>query len=292
MLSRLCIFASFAACLGGCDSKSPPKEVRGAAVLADEKPPTKEPSASPKVAQEHPPATTPVHYDFLQSKDRSEDDLTLDKQRNPVETLAFFGIRPKMRVAELAAGGGYTTEILARTVGPAGVVYGQNSPFILKRFAEAPWSERLKKPALKNVVRLDTEFDAPLPPSAHNLDAVLMVLFYHDTVWFKTDRAAMNKAVFQALKPGGIFGIIDHNAKEGDGVSQAQTLHRIEESVVISEITSAGFILDDSAPFLRNPDDARNWNASPSKSGDQRGESDRFVLRFKKPDAAASDAQH
>lgn len=119
-----------------------------------------------------------------------------------------------------------------------------------------------------------------------------MVLFYHDTVWFKTDREAMNKAVYQSLKPGGIFGIIDHHAKEGDGVSQAETLHRIEESVVVSEITNAGFILDDSASFLRNPNDPRDWNAAPSKAGEQRGTSDRFVLRFKKPDAAPSDAEH
>jgi predicted methyltransferase len=197
--------------------------------------------------------------------------------------LSFFGIQAGMRVADLAAGGGYTTELLARIVGPTGKVYGQNSPFILKRFAESPWNERLAKPELNNVVRIDSDFDSPLGGEATNLDAALMVLFYHDTVWFKTDRAAMNKGIFSALKPGGIFGIVDHRANTGDGISQAQTLHRIEESVVIAEVEGAGFKLEATGTFLANPDDARNWNASPSQAGDKRGSSDRFVLLFRKP---------
>jgi len=289
MLSRLFILALSTALVGGCDRTPPPVEVAATDSSAEKAPKTK---VAPTGTKKDPlPTPSDDPYAFLQASNRDKDDLTLDRQRRPAKTLAFFGIRPGMRVAELAAGGGYTTELLARTVGSQGVVYGQNSPFILKRFAEAPWSERLKKTALSNVVRLDTEFDAPLPLAANNLDAVLMILFYHDTVWFKTDRASMNKAIFQALKPGGIFGVIDHNARKGDGVSQAQTLHRIEESVVIDEITSAGFLLDGSAPFLRNPDDRRDWNASPSKSGDRRGTSDRFVLRFKKPDPEAAAAK-
>jgi predicted methyltransferase len=190
-----------------------------------------------------------------------------------------------MRVAELAAGGGYTTELLARSVGPTGKVYGQNSPFILKRFAETPWSERLSKPELNNVVRIDSEFETPLGGEATDLDAVLIVLFYHDTVWFETDRAAMNEAIFSALKPGGIYGIIDHSAKTGDGVSKAKTLHRIEENVVIEEVETAGFKLKARGDFLENPDDTRDWNAAPSQAGEKRGTSDRFVLRFKKPSA-------
>ena len=78
--------------------------------------------------------------------DRSDADRALDAGRFPAEMLAFFGIRPGMRVAELGAGGGYTTELLARAVGPTGRVYGQNSKFVLERFAEKPWSERLAKP--------------------------------------------------------------------------------------------------------------------------------------------------
>ncbi len=220
---------------------------------------------------------------------RSEADRVLDSQREPEKTLRFFGIAPGQRVAELAAGGGYTAELLARVVGKEGTVYGQNSPFILERFAEKPWSERLAKESMSNVVRIDSEFDAPLPPEIKDLDAVLIVLFYHDTVWFETDRAAMNRAVFDALRPGGVYGIVDHNAREGDGTTQTKSLHRIEEKAVREEVEAAGFKLAASGDFLRNPDDTRDWSASPSTAGEKRGTSDRFVLKFVKPlDAPAS----
>ncbi len=215
--------------------------------------------------------------------DRSAADHALDGGRHPAEMLAFFDIKPGMRVAELGAGGGYTTELLARAVGPSGVVYAQNSPFVLKRFAEQPWSARLATPPMAKVVRLDREFDDPLPPEAHDLDAVLIVLFYHDTVWLGTDREKMNHAVFKALRPGGVYGIIDHSAPSGSGTADVQTLHRIDERVVRHEVTSAGFDLVAEATFLRNPSDARDWNDSPSAAAARRGTSDRFVLKFVKP---------
>src|SRR5262249_13829617 len=117
----------------------------------------------------------------VDAPDRSEADRALDKGRHPAELISFFGIEPGMKVAELGSGGGYTAEILARAVGPTGVVYGQNNKFFLEKFAEKPWSERLAKPVMKNVVRVDREFDDPLPPEAHDLDAVFIVLLYHDT---------------------------------------------------------------------------------------------------------------
>ena len=215
--------------------------------------------------------------------DRSEADRALDAGRFPAETLAFFGIRTGMRVAELGAGGGYTTELLARVVGPTGRVYGQNPKFILERFAEKPWSERLTKPVNVPVVRVDREFDDPLPPEAKDLDAVLIVLFYHDTVWLETDRQRMNRAVFAALKSGGIYGVIDHSGRPGTGTTETKSLHRIEESVLVSEVERAGFKLDAAAEFMRNPADARDWNASPTAAGERRGTSDRFVLKFSKP---------
>jgi predicted methyltransferase len=215
--------------------------------------------------------------------DRSDADRALDAGRHPAETLAFFGIAPGMRVAELGAAGGYTAELLARVVGPTGAVFAQNSPFILARFAEKPWSERLAKPVMSRVVRVDREFDDPLPPDAHDLDAVVVILFYHDTVWMKADRARMNAAVFHALRPGGVYGIVDHSGRAGAGTTDVQTLHRIEEAVVRREIEAAGFRLAADASFLRNPDDARDWNDSPRVAAERRGTSDRFVLRFVKP---------
>jgi predicted methyltransferase len=223
----------------------------------------------------------------VDASDRSAEDRALDAGRHPAETLAFFGIRPGMRVAELGAGGGYTTELLVRTVGPTGRVYGQNSPFLLERVAAKPWSERLAKPVMKDVVRLDRSFEEPFPSDVKNLDAVLIVLLYHDTVWMKVDRAKMNAAVFAALAPGGVYGIVDHSAKSGTGLADVESLHRIDEAALIGEVKAAGFTLDAEGDFLRNPDDARDWSAAPRAAGERRGTSDRFVLRFTKPGAQA-----
>jgi len=230
-----------------------------------------------------PPADPPRGAAVVAAPDRSDADRALDAGRHPAQMLDFFGIRPGMRVAELGAGGGYTTELLARAVGPTGRVYGQNTKFVLERFAEKPWSERLAKPVNANVVRADREFDDPLPPDAKDLDAVLIVLIYHDTVWLGADRARMNAAVFAALKRGGIYGVIDHSARTGAGTDDVKTLHRIEERTVVAEVEKAGFRLDASADFLRNAGDPRDWNDSPTAAGERRGTSDRFVLKFRKP---------
>jgi predicted methyltransferase len=227
-------------------------------------------------------ASDPVR-DAVNAPDRDAADRALDAGRRPAELLTFFGIAPGQRVAELFAGGGYTVELLARVVGPAGQVFGENNRFVLDRFAQAPWTTRLAKPVMSRVVRVDRELDDPLPPEASGLDAVLFVLSYHDSVWLHTDRAAMNRAVFTALRAGGIYGIVDHSAAEGHGTNDAETLHRIEESALVREVTAAGFRLDASADFLRNPADPRDWSASPRSAGERRGTSDRFVLRFVKP---------
>jgi predicted methyltransferase len=220
---------------------------------------------------------------IVAAPDRSDDDKALDAGRHPAEMLAFFGIKPGMNVADVAAGFGYTTELLARAVGPNGKVYGQNNKFVLEKFAEQGWTARLAKPVNKNVIRVNREFDEPLPPEVHDLDAVIMVLFYHDTVWQKTDREKMNRSIFAGLKSGGVYGIIDHSGRDGTGTTETQTLHRIEEKVVQEEVEKAGFKLAAKADFLKNPADTRDWNASPRVAAEKRGTSDRFVLKFVKP---------
>ncbi|MEP7051206.1 MAG: SAM-dependent methyltransferase [Pseudomonadota bacterium] len=246
------------------------------------------PSAAPTTSAAATPAEAAVVVpDYVTAAvtapDRSPDDRALDAGRKPDQMLAFFGIQPGMKVAEIGAGGGYTSELLSRVVGPTGKVYGQNSPMILEKFANVPWSARLSKPLLSNVVRADREFDDPLPPEATDLDAVLCVLFYHDTVWIGTDRAKMNKAVFASLKHGGVYGIVDHSAAPGAGLSAVKTLHRIEEKTLQAEIEQAGFQLVGEASFLKNPTDTRDWSDSPKVAGERRGTSDRFVLKFQKP---------
>jgi predicted methyltransferase len=220
---------------------------------------------------------------IVAASDRTEQDKKLDPTRHPAELLAFLGVGKGMTVADLGAGGGYTTELLARAVGPTGKVYGQNDPNILKRFLEKPWSARLSLPADKVVIRSDRPFDDPLPADAKGLDLVVNYIFYHDTVWIGADRAKMNRAVANALKPGGAYVVVDASAKAGAGVKDAKTLHRIEQSVVEEEVKSAGFVLAGRGEFLRNPSDARDWSSSPHEAGPRLGTEDRFVLKFTKP---------
>jgi len=253
----------------------PPAVVASAPAAAAPAPAAPAPVASVEV--------TPAVAQALAAPDRAEADRALDAGRKPEQWLSFFGIAPGQHVAEIAAGGGYTSELLARIVGPSGGVIGENPSIFLKRFAEKPWSERLAKPVMKNVVRSDGEPAAPFPPGTTGLDAVLSVLVYHDTVWQGVDRAAMNAAIFAALRPGGVYGVIDHSGRPGTGMTETESLHRIEESALRAEVTRAGFVLDGEATFLRNPADTRDWSASPRVAGEKRGTSDRFVLRFKKP---------
>lgn len=224
------------------------------------------------------------------ASDRDDKDRALDAGRKPAEVMAFFKIAPGQKVGELFAGPGYTTEVLARIVGDTGKVYAQNTKEILERFARKPLEERLAKPAMKNTVSVEQPTETPFPPDVKNLDAVICVLNYHDYVWQKVDRAKMNKAVFAALKPGGVYGIVDHSAKQGTGLGDVETLHRIDEDAVKKEILAAGFKLDGESDVLRNAEDPRDWNASPRAAAEKRGTSDRFTLRFVKPGGKAGKA--
>lgn len=212
---------------------------------------------------------------------RPEDDVARDADRKPAEVLAFFGIRPGMTVADLMTGRGYYAEILAHLVGPQGLVYAQNNRFVVDKYADQPLRERLSRPGMERVVRIDTELDTmELPPAS--LDAALMVLFYHDTVWMDVDREAMNARIYAAIKPGGVFGVIDHRAAAGHGVDDVKTLHRIEQDPVVREILEAGFVLEATSDLLAHPEDDHTANVFDDSI---RGRTDRFVLRFRKPTA-------
>ncbi len=136
---------------------------------------------------------------------------------------------------------------------------------------------------MRDVKRVDREFDAPLPPEARDLDLVVLNAIYHDLVWTGVDRARTNRAVYEALRPGGAFVVIDSSARPGSGAADAKSLHRIDEALVKQEVEAAGFRLAAESDFLRNPADTRDWNASPGAAGARRGTSDRFALRFVKP---------
>lgn len=228
------------------------------------------------------PLTTSAVQALVGAADRTEADRALDSGRKPVEFLAFIGVGEGMKVADLMAGGGYTTELLSRAVGPTGTVYGENPKWVLEKFAQKPWSERLTR--VPNTQRLDRELDDPFPAElAGTLDVVVSNAIYHDSVWLNADRLKMNQAVLRALKMGGAYVVCDSSAKAGAGVSEAQTLHRIEEQVVRDEVTKAGFTFERAGDFLRNPADTRDWSASPGAAAEKRGTGDRFCFRFVKP---------
>ena len=220
----------------------------------------------------------------IAAPDRTEADRRLDAGRKPGEVLAYFGIAPGQKVGELFSGGGYTTELLARTVAPNGTVYAQNTKEAMEKFLAKPWGERAARPAMSKVVFNARPVDDAFPPEAKDLDAVITILNYHDVVNIKTaDRGKMNKAIFDALKSGGVYGIVDSSAAAGTGVRDTETLHRIDEEVVKQEVTAAGFKLAGESDVLRHPEDKRDWNSSPKAAGERRGQSDRFVLKFVKP---------
>ena len=118
-------------------------------------------------------------------------------------------------MGEIGAGGGYTTELVARAVGERGRVFAENNRFVLERFAAKPWADRLQRRAMRNVVRVDREFDDPFPPEARDLDVVYIVLFYHDTVWMGADRDRMNHAVFERAAAGRL--LLRHRSRGAPG---------------------------------------------------------------------------
>jgi predicted methyltransferase len=229
--------------------------------------------ATPAAAQ----GSAPDYAALIAAPDRSEGDRTIDKRRDPVKLLAFTGVRPGMKVLDMGAGGGYSTELMARAAGPTGVVYAQNAPDLGGR-AKENFEARIKTPAMKTAVVLLRKFDDPLPADVNGLDLITFFFFYHDVSYMEVDRAAMNKKLFAALKPGGVLVVADHSAKPGDGVSVAKTVHRIEESALRREVEAAGFKLVAEGDFLRHPEDTRDFNVNRPT-----GPVDEFVLKFQKP---------
>jgi len=215
----------------------------------------------------------------LSAPGRPADDRERDADRRPAEVLRFLGIAPDMEVADLMAGRGYYSEILARAVGPQGKVYVQNNAFVVHRFAGEALQARLGRPGLEAAVRWDRELES-LGFEPGSLDAALIVLFYHDTYWQGVDRAAMNRGIFAALKPGGVFGVIDHHAQPGSGARDVQTLHRVDAELVKQEVLAAGFELEAESELLRHPEDPRTASVFDAAL---RGKTDRFVYRFRKP---------
>ncbi len=204
-------------------------------------------------------------------------EVARDAARKPAEMLAFGHVEPGDRIADIRPEEGYFTRLFANVVGPQGRVYA----FVPTRTAER---ENAFADALAaeygNVVRVTGALDAMSFPEP--LDAVFMVQEYHDfhIPGFNTDVGRMNKAVFDALKPGGYYVVIDHAGRPGTGNTEVQTLHRIEGDFLRREVEAAGFVFDGESQAIRNPQDDLSINVFDERV---RFRTDQFVYRFRKP---------
>jgi len=219
----------------------------------------------------------PDYAAIVAAPDRSDADRQADQRREPLPFLVFAAARPGMKVLDMGAGGGYSTELMARAVAPNGIVYAQFPADAFER-ARTAFAARMEKPTMKNVVLLARPFDDPVPADLRDLDLITFLFFYHDTTYMTVDRAEMDRKMFAALKPGGVLVIADHFAKDGDGTSVGKTLHRIEQSALRKEIEAAGFRLVAEGDFWRHPEDTRDFvTYKPTMPVDN------FVLKFQKP---------
>jgi len=211
---------------------------------------------------------------------RPADDRKVDADRKPAELLAYAGVKPGETVGEFLPGGGYYTRLLSDIVGPHGKVYALETTTWGQENIDA--TKRVLSESGRNNVVLDL---APLGTFhlPEKVDLFWTTLNYHDLhvpKYANVDLAAFNKAVFDALKPGGVYFIVDHAAAPGTGASAAPTLHRIERSTVVQEVTAAGFRLVGESDVLRNPaDDHTKKVFDPSI----RLKTDQFVLKFQRP---------
>jgi predicted methyltransferase len=265
--------------------------------------------------QGSPPLSSEQIAQIVRSSDRTAADRTNDGRRKPEQMLGFIGIRPGIVAVDLSASGGYTTELLARAIGPLGKVYGQSRPRDPNRAptppatpegnsnpattpsaaptapASAPRPSPVALAERENnlrsngvqaapIVALSRPFEDPVPSelAVEGVDLATLMFNYHDLGHLGVDRAAMNKAVFGALKSGGLYVIADHSGRPGTGISESGTLHRIEEAFLRQEVEAAGFKLMDEGSFLRNPNDPRDKNTP-----DPPQPKDEFVLKFVKP---------
>jgi predicted methyltransferase len=215
---------------------------------------------------------------------RPEVDKQRDVNRKPVETLELAGVKPGDQVAELLPGAGYFTRLFSKVVGSTGHVYALVPAPAADAPADTPdFAARVKAiaadPNYSNVtvvVEPFSELKVPVP-----LDLVWTSQNYHDLHNFPgLDVGVFNQMVFAALKPGGIYLVLDHEAEPGSGTRDTATLHRIDVETVKKEVLAAGFVLVASSDLLREPGDTHAVKVfDPSV----RGRTDQFILKFRKP---------
>lgn len=235
------------------------------------------------------PALAQTDKDYIAAVEqpgRPADQVALDASRHPARVLSFLGLRKGMTAADIMAGAGYYSEIMARVVGPNGKVtaYEPTQFYEGDPKAKGAWDALIARVPTISVTPYP--FDAFAAP-ANSLDFTLLHLVYHDLYWTsekykvpKTDPAAFLKTLYAATKPGGIVGVIDHVGPAGDTRETVEKLHRIDPAVIKADFAAAGFTLDAESNELAVPaDDHSKMVFDPAI----RGKTDRVVYRFRKP---------
>jgi predicted methyltransferase len=218
----------------------------------------------------------PSFGDAVADPRRPEADLARDADRHPAEVMAFAGVEPGWRIADIGPGRGYYTRLFAVAVGDAGRVFAIDRP-------NPPLQQRpilAVAPEYPNVTVIQEGYQGWTTDEP--LDAIFISQIYHDfhLPILNIDVPRLNREMFAALKPGGVLIIIDHAAVDGSDVSVTGTLHRIDQGQVVRELEAAGFVLEAESQVLRNPADDRTVRVF---EGEIRGRTDQFVLRFRKP---------
>lgn len=236
--------------------------------------------AIPGIMLAEPPqvtAATPYIVAAVADPRRPEADRTRDELRHPADILAFMGVRPGWRVADVGPGGGYYTRMLSVAVGDRGRVYAIERPNAPDR---PPRAILAVAPEYPNVMVIQQGYQGWTTPEP--LDAIVVSQIYHDfhLPQLNLDVPQINRDMFAALRPGGVLVIIDHSAVDGSDISVTSTLHRIDEATLRREVEAAGFVFEADSQVLRNPADNRTERVFEA---DIRGHTDQFVLRFRKP---------
>jgi predicted methyltransferase len=215
---------------------------------------------------------------------RSEDNVKLDASRKPAQLLSWLGLQKGARVADMFGGNLYWAEIFGPAVGAkGGVTIWQPQQFYRQKTYDRLTAFTARQP---NVFMRVSPFEAPSMP-ASTYDFMLINLDYHDVYWEdaenkipRQDPDAWLKVIYDAMKPGGVVGVVDHIANPGDTRATVDKLHRIDPATVKADFKRAGFVLEGQSDMLRNPADDHSLNVFDPQI---RGKTDRFVFKFRKP---------
>jgi predicted methyltransferase len=272
-MKRIITLLTLTSVFAGCDRPaSEPEEV-----AASQPEPAPAAVVEPEVS---------IYAAAVASETRFEADRESDAGRQPEAVLEFFGVQPGDVVLEMWGGGGYYTELLANVVADNGKVMSHaNTPIL--NFAGEAHPARHADNRLPNTEVLLAENNM-LALEADSIDVATIILNYHDLYWAseeygwdQIDVPVFLAELYKGVKPGGTLGIVDHQAVSGSPAETGNTLHRIDSAIVIAELTGVGFVLDGESNVLANPDDDHTMGVFDPQI---RGKTDRYVLRFKKPE--------